>query len=144
MTLPHIPDPVLGDTASVNALPTVIIPRVRDIGAFEVRRALPSIERQMIGPFIFFDQFGPITMKAGEGQDVRPHPHIGLSTVTWLFDGMMFHRDSLGSQQAIQPGELNWMTAGKGIVHSERTPEAERAGAQGVWHPELGGAAQGA
>ncbi len=127
MTLPHIPDPVLGDTASVNALPTVIIPRVRDIGAFEVRRALPSIERQMIGPFIFFDQFGPITMQAGEGQDVRPHPHIGLSTVTWLFDGMMFHRDSLGSQQAIQPGELNWMTAGKGIVHSEHTPEAERA-----------------
>jgi redox-sensitive bicupin YhaK (pirin superfamily) len=127
MTIPHIPDPVLGDAASVNALPTVIIPRVRDIGAFEVRRALPSIERQMIGPFIFFDQFGPITMKAGEGQDVRPHPHIGLSTVTWLFDGMMFHRDSLGSQQAIQPGELNWMTAGRGIVHSERTPEAERA-----------------
>jgi redox-sensitive bicupin YhaK (pirin superfamily) len=127
MTLPHIPDPVLGDAASVNALPTVIIPRVRDIGAFEVRRALPSIERQMIGPFIFFDQFGPIIMKAGDGQDVRPHPHIGLSTVTWLLDGSMFHRDSLGSQQAIAPGELNWMTAGKGIVHSERTPEADRA-----------------
>jgi hypothetical protein len=108
-------------------LPTVIIPRVRDIGDFEVRRALPSIERQMIGPFIFFDQFGPIIMKAGEGQDVRPHPHIGLSTVTWLMDGAMFHRDSLGSQQAITPGELNWMTAGKGIVHSERTPEADRA-----------------
>ena len=127
MTLPHIPDPVFGEADSVNALPTVIIPRVRDIGAFEVRRALPSIERQMIGPFIFFDQFGPIIMKAGEGQDVRPHPHIGLSTVTWLLDGSMFHRDSLGSQQAIAPGELNWMTAGKGIVHSERTPEADRA-----------------
>ena len=127
MTLPHIPDPGFGDADSVNALPTVIIPRVRDIGAFEVRRVLPSIERQMIGPFIFFDQFGPIIMKAGEGQDVRPHPHIGLSTVTWLLDGSMFHRDSLGSQQAIAPGELNWMTAGKGIVHSERTPEADRA-----------------
>jgi redox-sensitive bicupin YhaK (pirin superfamily) len=127
MTLPHIPDPIFGNAASVNALPTVIIPRVRDIGDFEVRRALPSIERQMIGPFIFFDQFGPIIMKSGEGQDVRPHPHIGLSTVTWLMDGSMFHRDSLGSQQAITPGELNWMTAGKGIVHSERTPEADRA-----------------
>jgi redox-sensitive bicupin YhaK (pirin superfamily) len=126
MTLPHIPDPIFGDADSVNALPTVIIPRVRDIGGFEVRRALPSIERQMIGPFIFFDQFGPILMKAGEGQDVRPHPHIGLSTVTWLMDGTMFHRDSLGSQQAITPGDLNWMTAGKGIVHSERTPEADR------------------
>ena len=127
MTLPHIPDPVFGDAASVNALPTVIIPRGRDIGGFEVRRALPSVERQMIGSFIFFDQFGPIIMRAGEGQDVRPHPHIGLSTVTWLLDGSMFHRDSLGSQQAITPGELNWMTAGKGIVHSERTPEADRA-----------------
>jgi redox-sensitive bicupin YhaK (pirin superfamily) len=126
MTLPHIPDPIFGDADSVNALPTVIVPRVRDIGGFEVRRALPSIERQMIGPFIFFDQFGPILMKAGEGQDVRPHPHIGLSTVTWLMDGNMFHRDSLGSQQAITPGDLNWMTAGKGIVHSERTPEADR------------------
>ena len=76
----------------------------------------------MVGPFIFFDQFGPITMQAGQGQDVRPHPHIGLSTVTWLFDGKMYHRDSLGSEQQIAPGELNWMTAGKGIVHSERTP----------------------
>ena len=126
MTLPNIPDPVFGDSTSVDALPTVIIPRVRDIGDFEVRRALPSVERQMIGPFIFFDQFGPIIMKAGTGQDVRPHPHIGLSTVTWLLDGSMFHRDSLGSQQTIAPGELNWMTAGRGIVHSERTPEADR------------------
>lgn len=133
MTLPHIPDPVPGDAASVDALPTVIVPRVRDIGGFEVRRALPSVARQMIGPFIFFDQFGPIIMKAGEGQDVRPHPHIGLSTVTWLLDGAMFHRDSLGSQQAIAPSELNWMTAGKGIVHSERTPEADRARARTVF-----------
>ena len=81
----------------------------------------------MVGPFIFFDQFGPIIMQAGQGQDVRPHPHIGLSTVTWLFDGKMYHRDSLGSEQQIAPGELNWMTAGKGIVHSERTPALERA-----------------
>ena len=127
MTLPHIPDPLPGDAAAADALPIVIIPRVRDIGGFEVRRALPSAERQMVGPFIFFDQFGPITMQAGQGQDVRPHPHIGLSTVTWLFDGVMYHRDSLGSEQQIAPGELNWMTAGKGIVHSERTPALERA-----------------
>ncbi len=125
MTLPHIPDPILGDATSIDAIAHVIIPRARDLGNFEVRRALPSIERQMIGPFIFFDQFGPVMMQSGQGVDVRPHPHIGLSTVTWLFDGMIYHRDSLGSSQAIAPGELNWMTAGKGIVHSERTPEPE-------------------
>lgn len=124
MTLPHVADPVAGD---VNSIETVIIPRARDIGDFEVRRALPSAQRQMVGPFIFFDQFGPILMKSGQGVNVRPHPHIGLSTVTWLFDGKIFHRDSLGSEQSIEPGELNWMTAGKGIVHSERTPDAERA-----------------
>ena len=127
MTLPHIPDPLPGDAAAADALPIVIIPRLHDIGGFEVRRALPSAQRQMVGPFIFFDQFGPIIMQAGQGQDVRPHPHIGLSTVTWLFDGKMYHRDSLGSEQQIAPGELNWMTAGKGIVHSERTPALERA-----------------
>jgi redox-sensitive bicupin YhaK (pirin superfamily) len=126
MTLPHIPDPLPGDAAAADALPIVIIPRVHDIGGFEVRRALPSAQRQMVGPFIFFDQFGPVNMQAGQGQDVRPHPHIGLSTVTWLFDGKMYHRDSLGSEQQIAPGELNWMTAGKGIVHSERTPALER------------------
>lgn len=125
MSLPHIPDPILGDAQSVDSIEQVIIPRVRDLGDFEVRRALPSVERQMVGPFIFFDQFGPVVMRSGQGVDVRPHPHIGLSTVTWLFDGMIFHRDSLGFAQAIQPGELNWMTAGKGIVHSERTPEPE-------------------
>ncbi len=125
MTLPHIPDPELGNAASVDAIQHVIIPRARDLGNFEVRRALPSVERQMVGPFIFFDQFGPMMMQSGQGVDVRPHPHIGLSTVTWLFDGKIHHRDSLGSSQAITPGELNWMTAGKGIVHSERTPEPE-------------------
>jgi hypothetical protein len=127
MTLPNIPDPAPGDAAAANAIEMVIVPRARDIGAFEVRRALPAAKRQMVGPFIFLDIFGPILIRAGQGQDVRPHPHIGLATVTWLFDGTMFHRDSLGSQQLIVPGELNWMTAGKGIVHSERTPQPERA-----------------
>jgi len=126
MTLFHIPDPLPGDAAAADAIDMVIVPRARDLGGFEVRRALPAAGRQMVGPFIFFDVFGPVLIRAGEGQDVRPHPHIGLSTVTWLFDGKMFHRDSLGSAQVVAPGELNWMTAGKGIVHSERTPTAER------------------
>jgi len=108
---------------------TVIVPRARDIGAFEVRRALPSARRQMVGPFIFFDQMGPADMPAGEGLDVRSHPHIGLATVTYLFDGEIMHRDSLGSVQPIRPGEINWMTAGRGIAHSERSPaEARPAG----------------
>jgi hypothetical protein len=107
-------------------LDVVIIPRVRDLGGFEVRRVLPAGERRMIGPFIFFDQMGPITFKAGTGIDVRPHPHIGLATITYLFEGEILHRDSLGNVQPIRPGEVNWMTAGRGIVHSERTPEALR------------------
>jgi redox-sensitive bicupin YhaK (pirin superfamily) len=107
-------------------LETVIIPRAHDIGGFEVRRALPARERQMVGPFIFFDQMGPGEFLTGKGLDVRPHPHIGLSTVTYLFEGEILHRDSLGSAQAIRPGELNWMTAGRGIVHSERTDAALR------------------
>lgn len=107
-------------------LETVIVPRAHDIGGFEVRRALPARERQMVGPFIFFDQMGPGEFLTGQGLDVRPHPHIGLSTVTYLFEGEIFHRDSLGSAQPIQPGELNWMTAGQGIVHSERTDAALR------------------
>ena len=100
----------------------VILPRARDIGSFEVRRALPSAQRQMVGPFIFFDQMGPAEFLLGAGMDVRPHPHIGLSTVTYLFDGEIMHRDSLGTVLPIRPGELNWMTAGRGITHSERTP----------------------
>ncbi|HVM81651.1 MAG TPA: pirin family protein [Stellaceae bacterium] len=108
------------------ALEMVIVPRMRDIGGFEVRRVLPAGERRMVGPFIFFDQMGPVTLKAGSGIDVRPHPHIGLATVTYLFEGELQHRDSLGSVQAIRPGDINWMTAGRGIVHSERTPEALR------------------
>src|SRR6185312_14560699 len=105
----------------------VIVPRARDLGGFEVRRALPSPQRQMVGPFIFFDQMGPAEFLLGQGMDVRPHPHIGLSTVTYLFDGEIMHRDSLGTELAIKPGEVNWMTAGRGIVHSERTDSGLRA-----------------
>ncbi len=104
----------------------VLIPRAHDLGGFEVRRALPSRERQMVGPFVFFDQMGPGEFLTGHGLDVRPHPHIGLSTVTYLFDGSIMHRDSLGTQQPITPGDVNWMTAGRGIAHSERTGAALR------------------
>ncbi|MDA0702876.1 MAG: pirin family protein [Proteobacteria bacterium] len=104
----------------------VIVPRSRDIGGFEVRRALPAPGRRMVGPFIFFDQMGPALFPAGQGMDVRPHPHIGLSTLTWLFEGEVLHRDSLGFVQPIRPGEVNWMTAGSGIAHSERMPAEAR------------------
>ncbi|MDE1931716.1 MAG: pirin family protein [Alphaproteobacteria bacterium] len=101
----------------------VIEPRTRDLGdGFEVRRVLPFAKRHMVGPFIFFDHFGPTNFRAGTGLDVRPHPHIGLATITYLFDGEIMHRDSLGTAQVIRPGAVNWMTAGRGIVHSERTP----------------------
>ena len=114
-----------------SAIETVIVPRARDLGGFEVRRALPSASRQMVGPFIFFDQMGPAEFLLGAGIDVRPHPHIGLATVTYLIDGEIIHRDSLGTLQAIRPGEVNWMTAGRGIAHSERTaPEARKGGAR--------------
>src|SRR5216117_833845 len=104
--------------------------RTRELGdGFSVRRLLPSAARRTVGPFIFFDHFGPVQLAAGRGLDVRPHPHINLATVTYLFDGEIVHRDSLGSHQTIRPGEVNWMTAGCGIVHSERTgAEARRAG----------------
>jgi hypothetical protein len=104
----------------------VIIPRAHDLGGFEVRRALPAKERQMVGPFIFFDQMGPGEFLTGRGLDVRPHPHIGLSTVTYLYQGEILHRDTLGSTQPIAPGDVNWMTAGRGIAHSERTDAAKR------------------
>ncbi|HJS86576.1 MAG TPA: pirin family protein [Acetobacteraceae bacterium] len=104
----------------------VIVPRAHDLGGFEVRRALPATERQMVGPFIFFDQMGPGEFLAGSGLDVRPHPHIGLATVTYLFDGSILHRDTLGFRQPIVPGDVNWMTAGRGIAHSERTDTALR------------------
>lgn len=105
----------------------VIEPRKRDLGGFAVKRILPFARRRMVGPFIFLDEFGPAALPAGEGIDVRPHPHIGLATVTYLFDGEILHRDSLGSLQAIRPGAVNLMTAGRGIVHSERSGEIERA-----------------
>ena len=126
MSWHECPDPDLSvvDDAPVE---TVILPRARDIGEFEVRRALPSKEKQMVGPFVFFDQMGPAEFLVGRGMDVRPHPHIGLSTVTYLFRGEIWHRDSLGTSAPIQPGELNWMTAGQGIVHSERTSPEQRA-----------------
>ncbi|MEN3972356.1 pirin family protein [Sphingomicrobium sp. XHP0235] len=104
-----------------------ITPTVHDLGAFKVRRVLPSKARSMVGPFIFVDEFGPAQMETGQGMDVRPHPHINLATVTYLFEGAIHHRDSLGTSQVIRPGAINLMTAGKGIVHSERSPDEERA-----------------
>jgi redox-sensitive bicupin YhaK (pirin superfamily) len=125
--LPHH-DPVQGDAKSCDALELVVVPRTRDLGeGFAVRRALPHGKRQMVGPFIFFDHFGPVQFIAGQGMDVRPHPHIGLSTVTYLFDGKITHRDSEGNIADIVPGAMNLMTAGRGIAHSERTPEVERS-----------------
>jgi hypothetical protein len=116
-----------GPHAGPDALETLIIPRARDIGGFEVRRALPSPKRQMVGPFIFFDQMGPAEFITEGGIDVRPHPHIGLGTVTYLYQGEFEHRDSLGTHQMIHPGEVNWMIAGRGVTHSERTSAETRA-----------------
>ena len=115
------------DAPPDSAVETVVVPRTRDLGGFEVRRALPSARRRMVGPFVFLDRMGPALLGAGQGLDVRPHPHVGLATVTYLLDGELLHRDSLGTVQAIRPGAVNWMTAGRGIVHSERTPPAARA-----------------
>jgi hypothetical protein len=109
------------------AVPLVVEPRVRDLGGFSVRRVLPAAECRAVGPFVFFDEMGPTRFAPGAGIDVRPHPHIGLSTVTFLFEGEIVHRDSLGFAQAIRPGEVNLMTAGSGVVHSERTDAAQRA-----------------
>src|SRR5689334_12689013 len=111
-----------------DGLETVVVPRTADLGdGFTVRRALPSAQRRMVGPFVFLDQMGPAQLRPGGGLDVRPHPHIGLATVTYLFEGEILHRDSLGSVQPIRAGELNWMTAGRGITHSERTAPEMRA-----------------
>ena len=118
----------------VSSVETLIVPRARDLGGFAVRRALPAPERQMVGPFIFFDQMGPAEFLAGQGIDVRPHPHIGLATVTYLYRGEFQHRDSLGSNQIIHPGAVNWMVAGRGVTHSERTSRETRRGP----HPLFG------
>jgi redox-sensitive bicupin YhaK (pirin superfamily) len=120
------PDPVPGDRDTVSAIETLIVPRSVDLGEMEVRRALPSTQRQMVGPFIFFDQMGPAEFLTDQGIDVRPHPHINLATLTYLFEGEILHRDSLGTEIAIAPGAVNWMRAGRGIVHSERTAEGRR------------------
>lgn len=116
------------DEIGPDAIETLIIPRARDLGGFEVRRALPAPKRQMVGPFIFFDQAGPAEFLTGHGVDVRPHPHIGLGTVTYLYRGDFHHRDSIGSDQIIRPGALNWMVAGRGVTHSERTSAEGRSG----------------
>jgi redox-sensitive bicupin YhaK (pirin superfamily) len=104
----------------------IIDPHVQDLGGLQVRRSLPHRTRSMVGPFIFFDHIGPALFPPGQGMDVRPHPHINLATVTYLFEGAILHRDSVGSVQEIRPGAVNWMTAGRGITHSERTPEGDR------------------
>lgn len=126
MSWTQCPDPVPGDARSVDAIDGIIVPRSRDVGGFEVGRVLPAAGHRMVGPFIFFDQMGPGELIAGSGLDVRPHPHINLATVTYLFDGQIRHRDSLGSDLLIEPGALNLMTAGRGIVHSERSDDRAR------------------
>ncbi len=138
-------DPQAGDTYACEAIAHVVVPRTVDLGdGFSVRRALPSARSRMVGPFIFFDHFGPAEFRAGNGLDVRPHPHIGLATVTYLFDGEIMHRDSLGTAAPIKPGEVNWMTAGPrhrafrthrhGIAH-HRQPDP--------WAADVGGLAGG-
>jgi redox-sensitive bicupin YhaK (pirin superfamily) len=126
-TLPaNGPKAVVAPSASVDV---AITARTRDVDGMAVRRLLPSSERRLVGPFIFFDHFGPVHLAPGTGFDVRPHPHVGLATVTFLFEGEIVHRDSLGFTQPIRPGDVNWMCAGRGIVHSERSPgEARLAG----------------
>ena len=137
-------DPTCPTGDAVDAIETLIIPRARDLGDFEVRRALPAPKRQMVGPFIFFDQAGPAEFLTGQGIDVRPHPHIGLATVTYLFEGEFQHRDSLGTDQMIQPGAVNWMIAGRGH-RPFRAHERRDAGPHPhspLRHPDLGGAAR--
>ena len=125
-------DPQPGDAFASDAIETLVIPRSHDVGGFEVRRALPSTRRRLVGPFIFYDRMGPAILRAGQSFDVRPHPHIGLATVTYLFDGKVRHRDSLGTEMVIEPGDVNLMTAGRGIVHSERMPEELRGTEMGI------------
>src|SRR5437868_7617836 len=119
-------------------LEALLVPRTRDLGdGFEVRRVLPAAKKRTVGPYLFFDQMGPVALPPGKGLDVRPHPHIGLATVTYLFEGEILHRDSLGTVQPIRPGDVNWMTAGRGIVHSERTPHDARARGSRVFGIQL-------
>jgi redox-sensitive bicupin YhaK (pirin superfamily) len=122
----EVPTPEGKACVTTPSIELIVEPRQRDLGGFSVRRVLPTVRRRMIGPFVFFDHMGPAVFPLGEGIDVRPHPHINLATVTYLFEGEIDHKDSLGSHRAIQPGAINWMTAGRGIVHSERTTMAVR------------------
>jgi len=119
-------DPIFGDARAADLVETIIVPRTRDLGGFTVGRVLPAIDRRMVGPFILLDTFGPTEVLLTEQFDVRPHPHIGLATVTYLYEGSLVHRDSVGSEQPIHPGDVNWMTAGRGIAHSERAPRELR------------------
>jgi redox-sensitive bicupin YhaK (pirin superfamily) len=132
MSFMQAKDPEPGNAAQADAIAHVIVPRSVDLGDFIVRRALPSVQARMVGPFVFFDHMGPAVFRPGAGIDVRPHPHIGLATLTYLFDGEIMHRDSLGTAIAIRPGEVNLMTAGRGIVHSERTAAEQRVGGSTV------------
>ena len=129
MSIRSVIEPECPSAATVPAIANVIDGRARDLGGVDIRRILPAAARRMVGPFTFFDEMDGRTSVAGQGLDVPPHPHIGLATVTYLFEGEIVHRDSLGSHQTIRPGDVNWMTAGRGIVHSERTaPEQRRPG----------------
>jgi redox-sensitive bicupin YhaK (pirin superfamily) len=119
-------DPAPGNKGQCESISDIVVPRSIDIDGLVIQRALPSTRTRMVGPFIFFDHFGPALFRAGQGVDVRPHPHIGLSTLTYMFEGEIVHRDSLGFRVEIRPGEVNWMTAGRGIVHSERTAPERR------------------
>ncbi|MEO8180882.1 MAG: pirin family protein [Deltaproteobacteria bacterium] len=131
MSVSATTEPACSSSTATPSIATIIDARPRDLGGFKVGRLLPSSARRLVGPFIFFDHMGPAELAPGEGMDVRPHPHIGLATVTYLFEGEIIHRDSLGSHQAIRPGDINWMTAGRGIVHSERTsPGLRKAGSR--------------
>jgi redox-sensitive bicupin YhaK (pirin superfamily) len=123
-------DPVPGNAAASESIAHIVVPRSVDLGGLQVHRALPSAQSRMVGPFIFFDHFGPAVFRSGAGIDVRPHPHIGLATVTYLFDGEIVHRDSLGTALPIRPGAVNLMTAGRGIAHSERTAAEHRGGGE--------------
>lgn len=125
-------DPEPGDAFACDQIELMVVPNARDIDGFSVRRALPTAKRRLVEPFIFFDRMGPAILRGGQALDVRPHPHIGLSTVTYLFDGKIRHRDSLGTEMVIEPGDVNLMTAGRGIVHSERTPEELRGSPMGM------------
>lgn len=130
MSFSPCPDPTLGDKKSCQSIDLVVVPRSVDLGEMTVHRALPTVERQMVGPFIFFDQMGPAEFLTNQGIDVRPHPHINLATLTYLLKGEIVHKDSLGTDMVIRPGEVNLMSAGQGIVHSERTSHYHKQNGQ--------------